>query len=97
MANNDELNYPNLCSCKVELMSSTIGSKPPVKLPQDCIDVLNNVEIPLPYDFALGTYCTVLPVVLVQGARHDRLGMYVCVYVHDGNSIKPRKSWQFLF
>lgn len=49
----DELSYPNLSTCKVAMSSSTVGTKPPVKLPQDCIDVLSNITIPQPYDFSL--------------------------------------------
>lgn len=49
-----ELNYPNLCGCKVQLTSSTAGSRPPVKLPRESMEVLSSISIPPPYDFALG-------------------------------------------
>jgi len=57
---NDELHYPNLGSCRVELSSSTVGSKPPVKLPRDCLDAVSNASIPPPYDFSLGECIIVL-------------------------------------
>jgi hypothetical protein len=50
----DDLHYPNLSTCKVTLTSSTVGSKAPVKLPPDCLDVLSTLSIPPPYDFSLG-------------------------------------------
>jgi hypothetical protein len=48
-----EANYPYLSTCKVEMLSSTVGTKPPVKLPRDFMDALSQVSIPPPYDFAL--------------------------------------------
>ena len=36
------------------MLSSTVGTKPPVKLPADCsMDVLSQLTIPTPYDFSL--------------------------------------------
>jgi len=54
--------YPNLTTCKVVLQSTTSSLKPPVRLPQECLDVAENTVIPAPYDFALGTLrcCVIL-------------------------------------
>lgn len=52
----DDLHYPNLSTCKLELSSSTVGTKPPVKLPPDVEGILSNLTIPKPYDFELGTF-----------------------------------------
>ncbi|CAB9498412.1 expressed unknown protein [Seminavis robusta] len=50
----DDLHYPNLTACQVTMSSSTLGTKPPVKLPHDCtMESLRHIVIPSPYDFAL--------------------------------------------
>jgi hypothetical protein len=49
-----ELDYRNLVNCRVEIITSTNTSQQAVSLPQECYQAAN-IQIPTPYDFALGT------------------------------------------
>ena len=54
MSDHEDLQYPNLSGCKVTLVSTSSGSRPPVQLPIECRSAVH-VPIPAPYDFSLGT------------------------------------------
>lgn len=55
MSHHDTLQYPNLVNCQMSVSSTTASSRPPVKLPQQCLDAVNT-SIPPPYDFSVGEF-----------------------------------------
>jgi hypothetical protein len=71
--------YPNLTPCRVVLRSSTSSLKPPVRLPQECLDTVENTVIPPPYDFALGTFTSVLVKLVVCRVTAVRDGLVLLV------------------
>ena len=45
--------YPMLEPCRIVLHSRTGGTKPPVRLPQECLDAAR-ADLPKLYDFSVG-------------------------------------------
>lgn len=66
MSNNyQDLDYPNLKSCRVRLNGSSNSTRPPVTLPRDVRISSTMVFSDAPYDFSLGTsYCGVVSLAL---------------------------------
>eukprot|EP00980_Cylindrotheca_fusiformis_P025361 scaffold13517_cov49-Cylindrotheca_fusiformis.AAC.1 len=53
MSDYNELDYPNLASCRVKLTGSAASSRPPVSLPDDCLQAANMTLPGSPYAFSL--------------------------------------------
>lgn len=53
--NMSDLYYPNLAPCRVVVKGTGASSKPPVRLPADCLAAAQEGDLPAPYDFQIGT------------------------------------------
>eukprot|EP00527_Entomoneis_sp_CCMP2396_P009682 CAMPEP_0198137200 /NCGR_PEP_ID=MMETSP1443-20131203/732_1 /TAXON_ID=186043 /ORGANISM="Entomoneis sp., Strain CCMP2396" /LENGTH=120 /DNA_ID=CAMNT_0043798553 /DNA_START=23 /DNA_END=385 /DNA_ORIENTATION=+ len=51
MGDSSDLNYPNLRQCRVVIGGAPGVDQPPVRLPQTCVDAVDNFRLPTPYEF----------------------------------------------
>ena len=56
--NNGDLDYPHLAICQVTLTGTAASSRPPVRLPLECVNAVETIPpySETPFDFSLGKF-----------------------------------------